>query len=136
MTEHHFKPFSFATLSFTSKPPTTVLIVREEGSSIYFRSIRDDGALGNEDVIHRKTGRLRPLPQNHKLRLVVEGRDLSTIKNKESWEVTVPDLNTEEWRVFRAPLSRTEALRIARDHFGADSQGRIFIVNRVSEETL
>lgn len=135
MTEHRFKPFTFATLSFTSKPTTTVLVVREDGSSIYFRSIRDDGALGNEEVIHRKTGRLRPLPQTHKLRLVVEGKDLSTTKNKETWEVSLPDVNTDEWRPYGDPCSRTEALRIAKEVFGADSQGRIYIVNRVSEET-
>jgi hypothetical protein len=128
-----WKPFSFAMLSQRVNHKIPVLIVQEVHGVVNYRPVRTDGKLGAENTILARSERLKDL-KGTKFTLHVDGVDDAATKNAKDWEVALPGDNGE-WVTLKYPCTKAEALRVAKETFGADTMGRIYIARRVLEIT-
>jgi len=130
-TKRTWKSLDFALYSSSKYNKVPVLILRQEGDTIFYRPIRSDGKVGPENTIIANSPRLAPL-KGPQLSLRIEGVEAQeAMAASREWEVTLPDFASAMWRTYRFPLSKTEAIRVARSTFGADTLGRIYIARPV-----
>jgi len=58
------------------------------------------------------------------------------MKKKHSYYVDIPNLDKEEWENVGIFKSRKEALKFARDKFGADKDGKISLISKTEDIDL
>src|SRR5512146_319079 len=108
-----------------------VFITSIEGIDLHYRTIRDDGCLGTEYTIFAKTDALRPAAKNE-FSLVVQFESKRNNHKKSTFEISLPTKDGTFVPVEENLPSRSAALRIAQTRFGADTRGRVSIVNEVA----
>lgn len=126
-----FEPFTFVRVKKADAQREVVgMVVRQEKNDLFYRNVREDGALGKESVVLADDRFVTPTPVNE-FRLMVEYEPRSADNSK--WEVSLPAPSGRFIPVSQ-PMSRAAAVRLARATYKADSRGRVTIINKVSGE--
>lgn len=128
-----YTAFSFAWL-LTKGVEVPVLITRVDGFDVFYRIIRGDGLVAQESVVHAKTMNLRPAQRNEFTIMVFHepprGRGWE-------FEVVLPKLDAPGQVAQVAKFEKQpEAVKHARDVYGADSRGRISIVRGIPRKEV
>ncbi len=106
------------------------VVVKIEGKDVFYRPAQTDGVLRKMTSVHEDSPRIRPA-RSDELALRIDRIKHFAGAHYKKWEVSIPNPEVKGQFVSYACAlpSRAEALRIAQKDWGADSQGRILIVN-------
>lgn len=125
-------PFSFAWLTVPQKGEVPIFVRDIVGNDLFYRTIREDGTLNGQDLtLFLKSAQIRAATA-HDFKLVVE-KEADPVKDRmlSKFEISLPKPGGGFMQVGDLLDSRSSAIKLAREKWGADGRGRVRIVNEV-----
>lgn len=123
------QPWSFAWLRINDREDL-VFVTRVDGRDVFYRAVQSNDRFGPERVVKATSNdRIRPAPRDE-FSLAVEQTQTRRQEKNSSFELSIPAPDGT-FQVLQTFTHKSEAVREAKKRYGADSKGRLSIVNEV-----